>query len=103
MLQLLSAATVPLGTLMLFSRLFRRRAPAGAEPPLAEWEEQVGRRAAAQVRHRLRDLDGAEPAQAADVLGEALRRLTASQRTRVRAAASELSMTWRRPHEPADQ
>jgi hypothetical protein len=102
-LQPLIAAIVPLGTLVLFSRLFRRRAPAGPEPPLAEWEEQGARRAAARVRHRLRDLEGAEPAQAADVLGEALRRLTASQRTRVRAAASELSMTWRRPDEPADR
>jgi hypothetical protein len=101
-LQLLIAATVPVGALIVVSWAFRRRTPARPEPPLAEWEEHGGRRAAAQVRNRLRGLEATEPARAAEVVAAALRRLTASQRERVRDAAAELPLSWR-PDELADQ
>lgn len=50
-----------------------------AEPPLADWEAQGARRAAANLLDRLRDVDGRDAGEALRVTETTLRRLTAAQ------------------------
>jgi hypothetical protein len=102
-LLVVSVATL-LGILIVVWRFGATRGPAEpSEPPLADWEAQGGRRAAAELRHRLGDADRRGAGDVGGVVDGVLRRLTTAQRDAVVAAVMEPPWSGHRPDAPEDR